>query len=215
MKRSLLFLMLLFSVHLYAQSEKSDSRNEIIDIRAKLLENVLTEDINQLKQNKDVAFSLENDLYYPLICQEKWMIWYIAEEYDTICSEIQFANDRWVLGTYYSDNIKGVKKTCPGNIDLINPLIDYAVENQNVLHQRIGDSEASDEDKQVLSIVLDWLVVMYRNSNIQKEWRKKHNELNGRLNAILKAYPETKYKAFLMRNVYCSPDNVLTGKYNK
>ncbi len=213
MKRILLFVTLLFSVHLFAQSEKTDMKNRIIEIRAKLLENVINGDLDQLRKNRDLAFLLENESYYPLICQEKWMTWFITEEYDTICSEIQFANDRWVLGLYYSDNIKGVEKTCPGDIDLINPMIDYAVENQNVLHQRISDSEVSDEDKQVLSIVLDWLVVMYRNSNIQKEWRKKHNELNGRLNAILKAYPETKYKAFLMRNVYCSPDNTLTGTY--
>ena len=210
MKRILLYVTLLFSVQLYAQSEESDSKNGIIEIRTKLLDNVLNGDLNQLMSNRDLAFLLENESYYPLICQEKWMTWYITEEYDTICSEIEFANDRWVLVTRYSNNIKGVEKKCPGDIDLINPLIDYAVENQIDLQQSISASEVSDEDKQVLSLVLDWLIVMYRNRNAL-EWRKMHDELNNRMGDILKRYPDTKYKPFLLKNVYCSPDNVLTG----
>ncbi len=186
MKRSILLLALLFATAFSAfaqiEEEIQQSKKEKIEKgRAYLLEKFLDRDYDKVKEVKDYLIDLEDDNYAALAPVELWHILFWTKEYDALTAAMRQVDS--VRLKAFSEKIK------PQRDALGKQLSRRCIEDEHLVRFNLQEAQLSDEDKDFLTLFLDWDLKPYSHEN-QKQWNEKSDK-------FLADYPNSDYEWFV------------------
>lgn len=186
MKRSILLLALLFATAFSAfaqiEEEIQQSKKEKIEKgRAYLLEKFLDRDYDKVKEVKDYLIDLEDDNYAALAPVELWHILFWTKEYDALTAAMRQVDS--VRLKAFSEKIK------PQRDALGKQLSRRCIEDEHLVRFNLQEAQLSAEDKDFLTLFLDWDLKPYSHEN-QKQWNEKSDK-------FLADYPNSDYEWFV------------------
>lgn len=178
----------------FAQIEDEIQQTKKVKIengRAYLLEKFLERDYEKVKEITDYLLDLEDDNYCALSMSELWLLPYWTQDFDLLTTMLGFdSTDCEVYKT----------KILPAYDQLYAQLYRHSIEDEHLLHSNLQEAELSAEDREFLTIYLDWVLdnKCYNDPRYNYDFYYygdiSQKEYNERLDKFLAKYPDSRYK---------------------
>ena len=187
----ILLIFVLFSNCIYSQVDSiktqildyEDSKSTIISKGRKLLlDKFIDGDLKKVDEIKDYLIKTEDNDYFAFYPEEYWFILYWTKDYTELAENIQQFDSAKVAS--YNTRIG------PLNDKLYDKLKEKTFSNETTIKRQIQDAEIDSETKQVLDMMLDWLLLENR------ELIYARDSLNERADNFLETYHSGKYEDF-------------------
>jgi hypothetical protein len=185
------FILLLFSNGLYSQVDSiksqildyDDSKSSIISKGRKLLlDKFIQKDLKTVDEIKDYLIEIEDNDYFAFFPEEYWFILYWTKDYTELANNIQQFDSAKLVS--YNTRIR------PLNDMLYEKLKEKTLNNEILIQKQIEDSEINPETKQVLSMILDWLLLEDRKTIYAQD------SINKRADNFLETYAQSEFESF-------------------
>lgn len=191
MKKSLvLILAILFAIGSsgYAQIEEEillSKSTRIEKGRAFVLEKFLDRDYAKVKEAKDYLLSLEDDNYSAFYPTELCYLLLWTNEFDALTAFMR------QMDSTFNDNWR--KKVLPHDDRMFEQIYRRSVEDEHLLRFNLEEAVIPDEDKDFLTLFLDWNLKMFSYQNLL--------ECDEKANQFLEKYPNSDYEWFVKNRI--------------
>ena len=191
-----ILILLLFSSYLFSQVpdiesqilESKETKSTIISKGRKLLLDKFIEgDLNKVREIKDFLAETEDDNYIVFYPSEYWLILYSTKDYNELVNDIQ-SIDSLKLTSYNT-------RISPPEDLLYVKLLDKTIENETQLKKQIQESDLNAENKQILIINLDWLLLESRKNIFARD------SLNNEVDKFITTYPRSRYEDYTKKYI--------------
>jgi len=206
MKRLILVLITLSLFNsIFAQNDsitKPTINSKIIQIenaRSALLNKINFKEYGTIKELRDKLVQLEDNSHISLYPKERWLIGYLANDFNDILSSVKSFN------TDYYSSLKD--RVSPANNLLDKSLLKQATVNEKSIVKQIDSSDFNSEEKAFLKLNLKFIIISSRNNEISQ---LRTTELSEEFN---NEYPYSEYKEFVKQYLMINyiPNDIALG----
>ena len=187
MKRLLLLFALFIAIPSFAQIEEEIANYQpkaelIMKARGLMVEKLKEKDFAKVKEIKDYALSLKDEVSTPFSRTELWSILFLTNEFETLGNEIAAMNQD---NYYYSKSTHSVD-------GLLMVLRETIKANKTDLRSQMKQAALDEETFNVIRMALDW----------QLAGEIVNRDIYNKATAHLAIYPKTRYEFFVRKMLF-------------